>query len=125
MTGICFAAGALAATLHVSQFTLAWMHSIEKIRWEEDWRVVNGKLVVDEARIVGTGAGMEPPPDAKLVAGVWHYKPAVAPLAEVDLAHSPFTKEYEVCTAGRCTSLAKLLPGLPKIAVVRMRACEQ
>jgi hypothetical protein len=125
MTGICLAAGALAATLHVSQFTLAWMHSIEKIRWEEDWRVVQGKLVMDEARVVGTGAGMEPPPDAKLVGGVWHYKPAVAPLSEVDLAHSPFTKDYQVCIANHCTPMAQLLPGLPRIAVVHMRACEQ
>jgi hypothetical protein len=123
MSGVCLAAGALAAMLPISQFTLAWTHSIEKIRWEEDWRVVAGKLVIDEARIAGTGAGMEPPPDAKLVNGVWHYKPAVAPLAQVDLAHSPYTKEYEICAQGRCTPMSQLLRGLPPVAVVRMRAC--
>ena len=124
MTGVCFAAGALAAFLPFSQFTLAWNHSIEKIRWEEDWRVAAGKLVVDEARILGTGAGMEPPPDAKFVNGVYHYSPHVPPLADVELAHSPFTQEYQVCPQGRCESLARLLPGLPRIAVVHMRACE-
>jgi hypothetical protein len=123
MPGVCLAAGALAAALPLTQFTLAWTHSIEKIRWEEDWRVVAGKLVIDEARIRGSGAGMEPPPDAKLVDGVWHYKPEVPPLEEVNLAHSPFTKGYEICTAAGCTPLAKLLPGLPPIAVITLRAC--
>ena len=124
MAAVCFAAGALAAMLPLSHFTLAWNHSIEKVRWEEDWRVVAGKLVIDEARIVGTGAGMEPPADAKLVNGVWHYKPNVAPLSHVNLAHSPFTAGYEVCAAERCTPLAQLLPKLPAIGVVEMRACE-
>jgi hypothetical protein len=123
MAALCLAAGALAVTLPLSQFTLAWMHSIEKIRWEEDWRVAGNHLVIDEARIVGSGAGMEPPPDAKLVKGVWHYKPSVAPLTQVNLAHSPFTRGYEICTKGTCTPLAKLLPGMKAIDVVSMRAC--
>jgi hypothetical protein len=58
---LCLAAGAAGAVLAVNGFTLAWMHSIEKIRWEEDWRIVGRELVITEARIRGTGAGMEPP----------------------------------------------------------------
>jgi hypothetical protein len=59
---LCLAAGALSAVLAVNAFTLSWIHSIEKIRWEEDWRIEAGALVIDEARIRGSGAGMEPPP---------------------------------------------------------------
>jgi hypothetical protein len=59
---LCLAAGAVAASLAIDSFTLSWIHSIEKIRWEEDWRIEAGALVVTEARIRGSGAGMEPPP---------------------------------------------------------------
>ena len=61
---LCLAAGAITASLAIQAFTLAWAHSIEKIRWEEDWRVEENQLHLVEARIKGTGAGMEPPPDA-------------------------------------------------------------
>ena len=67
---ICLAAGLLSATLATNSFTLTWIHSIEKIRWEEDWHVDSGALVIDEARIRGTGAGMEPPENAVLKDGV-------------------------------------------------------
>jgi hypothetical protein len=52
-----------------------WTHSIEKIRWEEDWRIEDGALHLVEARIRGSGAGMEPPAGAVLKNGVWHYRP--------------------------------------------------
>jgi hypothetical protein len=86
---LCLAAGAAGAVLAVNGFTLAWMHSIEKIRWEEDWRIVGRELVITEARIRGTGAGMEPPADARLSNGVWHYRPATPPQAVLRLTHSP------------------------------------
>lgn len=40
------------------------MHSVEKVRWEEDWRIDEKGLFLTSARIVGMGAGMEPPSDA-------------------------------------------------------------
>jgi len=120
---VCLAAGVLAATLPVSAFTLAWTHSIEKIRWEEDYRVVAGRLVLDEARIRGSGAGMEPPPDARLEHGVWHYRPQLPPLARLRLTHSRYTAGYELCTDGRCRPLASVLPHLPDYAVVEVSAC--
>ena len=43
---LCLTAGTITAWVGVQAFTLAWMHSIEKIRWEEDWRVDNGSLRV-------------------------------------------------------------------------------
>ena len=61
---LCLAAGAASAVLALNGFTLAWTHSIEKIHWEEDWRVEGRALVITEARIRGFGAGMEPPAGA-------------------------------------------------------------
>jgi len=84
---LCIAAGALVATLAAESFTLAWTHSIEKIRWEEDWRIENGRLHLVEARIRGSGAGMEPPDGAVLRHGAWHYAPVIPPLPRLRLAH--------------------------------------
>ncbi|WP_448152289.1 DUF1850 domain-containing protein [Castellaniella caeni] len=71
MLGVCFT---LAAALQVpprfvpvQAFTLAWTHSIEKIRWEEDYRVARDAqghpvLIPGKARILGSGAGICPAP---------------------------------------------------------------
>ena len=120
---LCLAAGALSAVLAVNAFTLSWIHSIEKIRWEEDWRIEAGALVIDEARIRGSGAGMEPPDDAVLRDGVWHYRPALPPLPALRLTHSPYTAGYELCVAGRCRPLAQYLPGIDNTAVIELRPC--
>ncbi|HTS84400.1 MAG TPA: DUF1850 domain-containing protein [Usitatibacter sp.] len=109
--GICLAAGAVHAFIAAGQFTLAWTHSIEKIRWEEDYRVAGGMLHLDEARIRGSGAGMEPPAGALLIDGVWHYRPAVRELRELRLARSTYTADYELCIPGApCKSLASWIP---------------
>jgi hypothetical protein len=123
MSGICLAAGVLAASLPLSSFTLAWTHSIEKIRWEEDYRVVDNTLVLEEARIRGLGAGMEPPADARLENGVWHYKPQLPPLEKLRITQSPYTAGYEICAGGACRPLTAVLPGLPAIEVVEVRPC--
>ncbi|MDK9704514.1 MAG: DUF1850 domain-containing protein [Sulfuritalea sp.] len=120
---LCLAAGAVAASLAIESFTLSWMHSIEKIRWEEDWRIEAGALVLTEARIRGTGAGMEPPDGSVLKRGVWHYRPAVPPQKLVRLAHSPYTTGYELCVNGRCRPLADHLPGIDNSAVIELREC--
>jgi hypothetical protein len=120
---LCLAAGAVTATLAVESFTLAWTHSVEKVRWEEDWRIEHRMLVIDEARIRGTGAGMEPPPDAVLKDGAWHYRPKLAPLSQVRLAHSPYTAGYELCVAGRCAPLADQLRGAETLTTFVLEAC--
>lgn len=120
---LCLAAGAVAATLAVDAFTLAWTHSIEKIRWEEDWRVEAGQLVAVEARVRGSGAGMEPPPGALLERGVWRYRPALAPQAALRLSHSPHAGGYALCVGGRCAPLAERLPGIDNTAVIEIRSC--
>lgn len=125
MSGLCLAAGLLTATLPLSAFTLAWTHSIEKIRWEEDYRVVDSRLVLEEARIRGSGAGMEPPVGARLENGVWHYHPRLPPLEQLRLTHSPYAAGYEICNAGRCTALATILTGLPEFALIEVSACRK
>lgn len=119
---LCLAAGAVTAALAVESFTLAWTHSIAKSRWEEDWRIEGKTLVVTEARIRGTGAGMEPPADAVLKEGIWHYKPAIR-LAQLRLAHSPYTAGYELCIAGQCGPLADHLPGAENLTTIVLEAC--
>ena len=108
MSGLCLAAAGVVLFLPLETFTLAWNHSIEKIRWEEDYRIVGGQLVIDEARIRGTGAGMEPPEGAVLRDGVWRYRPKLGPLERLHLARSPDVADYEVCFDGTCRGLAHL-----------------
>ena len=120
---LCLAAGAVAASLAVESFTLTWIHSIEKIRWEEDWRIAGHALVIDEARIRGSGAGMEPPAGAVLKSGVWHYRPALPPQAVLRLTHSPHVAGYTLCTAAVCQPLADLLPGIDNTVVIEIREC--
>lgn len=120
---LCLAVGAVTAALAVESFTLAWTHSIAKTRWEEDWRVEGKSLVITEARIRGTGAGMEPPADAVLRNGTWHYKPAMKPLTELRLSHSPYTAGYELCIADRCQPLADQLPGAENPSTIVLEAC--
>jgi len=118
--GVCLAAAGLvagittgiSASLPLQSFTLAWTHSIEKIRWEEDYRVVQGadglRLQLTEARIRGSGAGMEPPPDAVFGAGAWHYVPPLPPLERLHLARSDYVADYQLCWDGSCRSMATL-----------------
>jgi len=108
--GICLAAGAFHAQLALGEFTLAWQHSIEKVRWEEDYRAGPAALVLTEARIRGSGAGMEPPAGAVLDGGVWHYHPQLPPLPRLTLARSRYVRDYELCAAGRCRPLSKWIP---------------
>lgn len=121
---LCLAAGAVTAVLAVQSFTLAWTHSIAKTRWEEDWRIEDRMLVIAEAHIRGSGAGMEPPADAVLRNGAWHYKPAVKPLSALRLSHSPYTAGYELCVDGQCAPLADHLPGLAETTTVAVYPCE-
>src|SRR5690606_24774995 len=57
--GLCLAvATSIATALPVERFTLSWVHSVEKVSWEEDWRIdpVRHNLVLVESRLRGSGA---------------------------------------------------------------------
>lgn len=127
--GVCLAlASAALAPLEVpaTRFTLAWTHSIEKTRWEEDYAVERTpqglRLLARDARIRGSGAGMEPPVGAVLRDGWYVYRPSTPPLEELRLTRSPFTADYDWCIDGRCRPLQALLP--PDGGVTRLWPCE-
>lgn len=100
------AAEAPVARLPVEAFSFVWTHSVERIEWREDWRIANGRLVLEEAGVRGNGAGMEVPDGAKLVDGSWVYRPLVPPLERLNLANSSFTADYRICVKDGCRNLA-------------------
>jgi len=119
---ICLAAGLLVAPLG-DAVTLRWTHSVQKTVWEEDYAVRDGRLLLAEARVSSTGAGMEPPPDAVLRDGNWHYRPQLPLLPNVQLRHSPYVAPYVLCAGNDCRTAAEWLPGLPDEAVMTLRPC--
>ncbi len=122
MSGICigFALGAMVAVVAPERITLAWDHTVEKIRWEEDYQRVAGGLLLVEARIRGQGAGMEVPEGAVRRAGAWHYRPDLPVLARLTLASAA---RYDLCRDGTCRPLARLLPDGAGEGSVEIRPC--
>ena len=102
-------AGALRAVIPAQEFTVAWMHSVEKIRWEERYRVEGEALRLVEARIQGSGAGMDPPAQATFADGWWSWRPSIGALPALRLTLSSFTQDYDLCWRGRCQRLQRLV----------------
>lgn len=103
---LCLLLGAQKIVYATTAFTLVWSHSVEKTRWEEDWRLTPHGLEIVEARIEGSGAGMEAPPDARFDGRYWHYHPTVPPQPSVALARSGMTgAPWQICFAGTCHDL--------------------
>ena len=96
--------------LTVTQFTLRWQHTVEKILWEEDYEVVGRWLYLRRARVRGSGAGMEPPPDSVKIGAAWEYRPDDRWRREVRLARSDFGRDYELCVKGSCRPLSAWAP---------------
>jgi len=120
---LCLVSAGAIKVLSVSLFTLAWTHSVEKVEWQEDWRVSAQGLEIVEARIKGSGAGMEPPPEATLAGGWFRWRPSQAPLREVALGNSGKAGEWRICVDGVCTPLSTLLGHPVGTEVTVMRAC--
>ncbi|MEP7154403.1 MAG: DUF1850 domain-containing protein [Betaproteobacteria bacterium] len=121
LAGLCiFTAGAMVR-LPDTSFTLAWTHSIEKVRWEEDYRVVGEYIEAPLARVKGSGAGMEPPDGAVLKNGWWQYRPVITRHRELRLTRSPYAADYEICMRGACRSLSDVAPQTE--GVTRIVAC--
>ena len=120
---VCFIAGAVTKTLQVTAFTLVWTHSVQKTDWQEDWRVTGDGLALVEARIKGSGAGVDPPGEARLIDGWWRWRPVSAPRKEVILGHSGAAGDWRICTGSRCRTLPDIfgrpLAGEPIV----MRPC--
>ncbi|MBN9584482.1 MAG: hypothetical protein BGN84_13785 [Afipia sp. 62-7] len=121
---VCFATAGVVKSLAVASFMLAWTHSVEKIEWQEDWRVTPQGLEIVAARVKGSGAGMEPPPEARLVDGWFRWAPHVPILPEVALGNSGMAGEWRLCSDGKCQTLSDIL-GMPVgTNVTTMRACD-
>lgn len=106
MTGLCILAGAKALTLATTAFTLVWTHSVEKTEWREAWRIVPAGLELVEARVKGSGAGIDPPDDAVLKEGWWVYAPKTPPVPRLMLAASGATVSgWTLCAEGACMTL--------------------
>lgn len=133
LPGLCLATALASTFVPGQQFTLAWVHSIEKVRWEEDYRVdlrAGARLVATEARVRGSAAGMEPPPGAVLRGGWFAYAPQDRYPQELRLSRSEFVPDYELCVnqnAGErpgpdsrdCQPMARWLPSDGSITTVR------
>ncbi len=114
MIGLCLGlAGVVWAQVPTADFTLAWTHTIEKIRWEEDYRVTPDGLLLGEARVKGSGAGMEIPDGAELRDGTWHYQRQMSPLQPLRVGRTPEAGDYQLCFDQRCHALSEWL-GPPK-----------
>ncbi len=107
---VCLAVGALVISLGASEVTLSWRHSVQKSLWEELWQEGPDGLVLAEARVQGSGAGMDPPDGAKLVDGFWRWRPDLPPLREVVMRRSGATADWRICVEGRCRPLGELVP---------------
>ena len=116
---LCILAAGKVTALAATAFTLSWTHSVERTRWEEDWRLASAGLEIVEARVRGSGAGMEPPEGAVLRDGWWVYRPSLPPVPELALAASGATGEgWRLCAAGDCREI-----GVAAGAAVRIAAC--
>lgn len=103
---LCALSAAGVLRIATTSFMLQWTHSVEKIPWQEDWQVTPAGFVLTEARIQGSGAGMEPPEGATLHNGWYHYVPKIPPRPHIILAASGATVSgWKLCTNGQCYEL--------------------
>jgi hypothetical protein len=109
-SALCIVVGTALVSMPAQRFTLRWQHTVEKVLWEEDYFIAGEWLYAIGARVRGSGAGMEPPPGAVNVDGVWHYRPRDRWLRQLDVARSEFGQDYELCVDGRCRELREMAP---------------
>ncbi|MBR0756309.1 DUF1850 domain-containing protein [Bradyrhizobium jicamae] len=121
---LCLASAGVVKTLSVAAFTLAWTHSIEKTAWQEDWQVTPAGLELKQARIKGFGAGMEPPPETRLVDGWFQWSPPPVARPEVVLGNSGAAGEWRLCHDGACRTLSEIFGHPIGANVTVMSACD-
>jgi len=103
---LCLLAGGKTVALAATVFTLSWNHSVERTEWQEKWQLTPAGLELTEARVKGSGAGIDPPQDARLEDGWWIYTPTIAPLPRLVLAASGATiSGWSLCTQDDCMTL--------------------
>jgi hypothetical protein len=132
VVGLCLAlllGGQAGVFVEAQAFTLAWTHSIEKVRWEEDYRISASAaggapaLSPQRARVRGSGAGMEPGENARWRDGWFEYPARADPLPALHLSRSEFVPDYELCLADGCRPMSHWLPSDGGTTV--LTACER
>jgi hypothetical protein len=116
---LCMIVGGFVTRLAAATFTLAWTHSVERTAWQEEWRIDGERLVLVTARVKGSGAGMEPGPDAVAEDGWWRWQPDRS-VASLTLARSHAVPDWHLCVEDDCRTLAGLGDST---ATVELRPC--
>ena len=122
---LCLASAGVVKTLSLAAFTLVWTHSVEKTAWQEDWRITPDGLELVQARVKGSGAGMEPPPEARLVDGWFQWAPQRAPLPQVLLGNSGAAGEWRICSGAQCRTLSEIFGHQIGADIITMRVCDE
>lgn len=115
-------AGVVRATLPGDAMTVSWTHSVQRTQWEERYRLSEGGLVLEEARVQGSGAGMEAGENAVRRDGWWTWQPQLN-LPAVTLTRSSYAGDYTICSASACTTLAQLAGPTAEGAAVVIAPC--
>ena len=94
--------------LAASAFSLSWTHSVQKTEWRENWQLTGTGLVLVEARVKGSGAGMEPPEGSELIDGWWTYRPKFPAQETIVLAASGMTGSgWRICAGDTCLDVGE------------------
>lgn len=108
MSALCVATAAAVLSWHTSVFTLSWTHSVEKTEWQESWSIEDDALVLKEARVKGSGAGMDPGEGARLEKGWWVWQPSLPPIPSLNLSASGATvSPWTLCAGNECMALGE------------------
>lgn len=99
----CLLVGGKELAIAGAAFMLSWTHSVEKTEWRESWLIGPQGLTLQEARVRGSGAGMDPGEGARLEDGWWVWSPKNPPVDEILLAASGATGNgWRLCHEGGC-----------------------
>ena len=122
---LCLASAGVVKTLTLAAFTLAWTHSIEKDRRGRRTGASPRKASNwSQARIKGFGAGMEPPPDARLVDGWFQWQVTRPPQPKLLLGNSGAAGEWRLCADGTCRTLSEIVGHELGASPTIMSSCE-
>jgi len=123
---LCLVTAGKTLAIAASAFSLSWVHSVEKTEWQENWEVSGQMLVLRQARVKGSGAGMDPGDGARLVDGWWVWQPDTPPVEELNLAASGETVSgWKLCheDAGHDKAEKCLELGTRKADTIRLAVC--
>lgn len=107
MSATCLLVAGKATLLAAPFFTLGWTHSVEKTGWQEQWTIRGDQLILTQSRIKGSGAGMDPGPDAQLIDEWWVWHPNVQ-VPSLALAASGATGDgWHLCYDSTCLVIGR------------------